>query len=727
MGEVYRALDPKLKRHVAIKVLPETFSRDADRIARFRREAQLLAALNHPNIAAIYGLEEAGDTTALVMEEVVQGDTLSGPLAVETALNYAKQIAEALEAAHEKGIVHRDLKPANIKVTPAGVVKVLDFGLATIIQPGNESANSEDPQNSPTLTRTLGTQSGVIMGTAAYMSPEQAAGKPVDKRADIWSFGVVLFEMLTGRQLFDGGETISHTLADVLRAPIDFSRLPSATPPAIRDLLRRCLDRDVKNRLRDIGEARIAVENAGKPVEQLLSEPAARQSRSTLWIALAAILVAGFAGAGWWRASRPGERPPLMRFADDVGDEINTDSSIGPAIAISPDGLRLAFISRTNDGKSHLSVRSIGGSQSTVLAGADGEGGPFAPFFSPNGRSIGFFTNTKLRTISVEGGAAATVCDLGAAPRGGFWGDDGSILFATQRTPVMRVPALGGTPTPATELDSKQGEATNRFGQLLPGRKAILFSASKDNNVWENATIQVQTLADGKRKTLITDGHFGRYLAAGPGNGHLLYVRNGTIFAAPMDLNRLELTGPSMPILEDVATRGQNGFSQFDVSASGTMVYVAGSNRREARSLAFVDASGKVQLLPAPPAAYRGVAEPSPDGTRILIGIEEGPSLNLSVYELATNRTTRLTFLKGAPAGAANRGIWTPDGKHIVFSIVAHELAGPGVYWTRADGAGEPHRLLENVYQPGSFYARRQAVRLLNGSSSTGPVRSVGL
>jgi len=392
-----------------------------------------------------------------------------------------------------------------------------------------------------------------------------------------------------------------------------------------------------------------------------------------------------------------------MRFADDVGDEINTDSSIGPAIAISPDGSRLAFISRTSDGKSHLSVRSIGGSQSTVLAGADGEGGPFAPFFSPDGRSIGFFANTKLKTISVEGGAAATVCDVGASPRGGFWGDDGHILFATQRTPVMRVPSLGGTPTPATELDSKQGEATNRFAQLLPGRKAILFSASKDNNVWENATVQVQTLADGKRKTLVPDGHFGRYMAAGPGNGHLLYVRNGTIFAAPMDLNRLELTGPSMPILEDVATRGQNGFSQFDVSASGTMVYVAGSNRRETRSLALVDASGKVQVLPAPPAAYQGVAEPSPDGTRLLVGIEQGSSLNLSVYELATNRTTRLTFLKAAPSGTGFRGIWTPDGKHIVFSIVSHELSGPGVYWTRADGAGEPHRILETPYQGGSF------------------------
>jgi len=702
MGEVYRALDPKLKRHVAIKVLPETYSRDAERIARFRREAQLLAALNHQNIAAIYGLEEAGDTMALVMEEVVEGGTLTGPLSIETALNYARQIADALEAAHEKGIIHRDLKPANIKVTPAGVVKVLDFGLATIVQPGDDANGQADPQNSPTLTRTLGTQAGQIMGTAAYMSPEQAAGKPVDKRSDIWSFGVVLFEMLTGTRLFEGGETISHTLADVLRAPIDFSKLPTSTPSAIRDLLRRCLDRDVKNRLRDIGEARVAIDNertAPEPVATVGKVPPPR-SLSMVVVPLLAAIIAAVTGFGWWRATRPIYQP-LMRFADGVGADINTGSSNGPAVAISRDGERLAFISVTSDGKSHLSVRSVGSAKSTVLTGAEADGvSPVAPFFSPDGGQIGFFAGSRLKTISVEGGAAITLCDVGSeSPRGASWGEDGYILFATQRTPLMRVSQLGGTAAPATELNKQEGEVTNRFGQLLPGAKALLFTASKDNNAWENATIQVQTIADRKRKTLVNGGYFGRYFAAPGRRGYLLYVHEGTVFAAAMDLNQMDI-GPATPILEDVSGREQNGFPQLDVSSSGTLIYVAGSSRTDARSIASVDRSGNVLVLPAPPAQYEGIIRPSPDGTRIAVRVTEGSMTNLSVYELGTNRTTPLTFLKGS---VGNNVTWTPDGKHLVFLVPSDLLSGPGVYWIRADGAGEPQRLLDQPYITSSF------------------------
>ena len=703
MGEVYRAHDSKLKRHVAIKVLPETFSRDPERIARFRREAQLLAALNHPNIAAIYGLEEAGDTMALVMEEVVEGGRLTGPLSIETSLNYARQIAAALEAAHEKGIIHRDLKPANIKVSSTGVVKVLDFGLATMIQPAVDAIDAEDTQNSPTLTRTLGTQSGVIMGTAAYMSPEQAAGKPVDKRTDIWSYGVVLFEMLTGRQLFGGGETISHTLADVLRAPVNFSKLPDETPPSIRDLLRRCLDRQVNNRLRDIGEARVAIDNAGKAPEQSTSITVVRPHRLRLWIgaAVAATVIAAVAGIGWWRAAQPVERP-LMRFADDVGEAINTGSANGPGIAISPDGLRLAFISQGSDGKLHLSVRSIGSSKSTVLSGAEADGArPLAPFFSPDGRWIGFFAGTKMKKIPVEGGAAVQVCDVAAGnPRGAFWGEDGNILFAGQRTPVMRCPEIGGTATPATELDKQKGEVTNRFAQLLPGGKAFLFTASDDNNSWEGANIYVQTMADGKRKKLVSGGYFGRYMPTAGGDGHLIYVHDGTVFAAPMDLGRLELTAPAAPSLEDVDGRGQNGFSQFDVSSTGTLIYVRGSSKSDKRSLALVSPAGDVQVLPGTPAEYVGPLSPSPDGTRIAVRITEGSATNLSVYELATNRLTRLTFIKGL---VGNFPTWTPDGKHILFVVPTNDLSGPGTYWIRADGGGDPHRLLDRPMQPGSF------------------------
>jgi serine/threonine-protein kinase len=534
------------------------------------------------------------------------------------------------------------------------------------------------------------------------MSPEQAAGKPVDKRSDIWSYGVVLFEMLTGQRLFEGGETVSHTLADVLRAPIDLSRLPSATPPAIRDLLRRCLDRDVKNRLRDIGEARVVIDNAGRTPEQAPSARSTPQRRPSFWIAaaVAAAVIAGVAGFGWWRSARQVERP-LMRFADDLGEAINTGSTFGPGIAISSDGLRLAFISQTNDGKSHLVVRAIGSSKSTVLSGAEGDGpGPSAPFFSPDGRWIGFFSNSNLKKISVEGGAAIQLWDLGAGPRGGFWGIDGNIYFASQRTPLMRVNQFGGTPVPVTQLDKQTTEVTNRFAQVLPGGKAILFTGSADNNVWETATIYAQTLSDGKRKPLVAGGYFGRYMAAPGGGGYLIYVHQGTLYAEPLDLNRLELTGPAIPILEDVDGHPQNGFSQFDVSASGTLVYVGGSSRSDHRSLAFVDASGGVQVLPAPPADYQGQLRPSPDGTRIALRIGEGPVSNLAVFELSTHRTTQLTFIKGA---VGNSTTWAPDGKHIVFSVLSNDLSGPGLYWRRADGAGEPQRLLDRPAGLGSF------------------------
>ena len=714
MGEVYRAHDAKLKRDVAIKVLPEQFSRDAERLARFQREAQVLAALNHPNIAAIYGMEESGNTTALVMEIVDSGD-LRGPLPIDTALDYARQIAEALEAAHEKGIVHRDLKPSNIKVTPSGVIKVLDFGLATIVQSDDKSA--ADIQNSPTLTRSLGTQAGVILGTAAYMSPEQAVGKAVDKRSDIWAFGAVLFEMLTGEQLFPRGETVSHVLADVLRAPIDLSRLPATTPSAVRELIERCLDRDVKSRLRDIGEARVAIDRARK------APPAAATVRLTAakpkaWIvaALVAVVVAGIAGVGWWRATRPIERP-LLRFADDQGEAAEINAAFGPALAISPDGLRIALVTRAADGRSRLSLRLLSGSKSAVISGTEGTS-PVAPFFSPDGKWIGFFSGSKLKKISVEGGAPVTLCDVGGSgqPRGGYWGEDDNILFSTQRAPVMRVSASGGTSAPATELGRE--EATNRFAQLLPGGEAFLFTASRDNNLWEDATINVQTIKTGTRKTLLTGGYFGRYLPGRDGNGFLLYVHEGIVFSAPMDLKRLVLTGPGVPVIEDVAGLPQNGFPQLDVAPTGTVIYVPGSAKGEQRSLALVDTSGKVQTLPAPQSTYLTPARPSPDGTRILVRSIDASGTNLSVYELATNRMTRVTFVKGS---IPNVGAWTPDGKHLVFPISSSDLAGPGLYWIRTDGGGEPQRLTDRYAVPYSFSpdGKRLAYYSNAGTNST--------
>jgi serine/threonine-protein kinase len=376
MGEVYRATDTKLGREVALKILPQAVSNDPDRLARFEREAKVLAALNHPHIAQIYGVEER----ALVME-LVEGEDLYGPLPLETALEYARQIAEALEAAHEKGITHRDLKPANVKVTPSGIVKVLDFGLA---KAADEPVASGNPSISPTLT--LGaTQFGMILGTAAYMSPEQAAGKPVDKRADIWSFGVVLWEMLTGRRLFDG-ETVPHTLADVLRAKIDFTRLPKETPAAIRELLERCLDRDLKTRLQAIGEARITIQKYQANPTSVDALPKTAPSKSRLgWLAwsVAGLAAACAVGLAFVHFREAPPAPPLMRFSDDLGAEISSASAFGPALALSPDGSRLAFVSAGSDGTTHLSVRLLAASKSTVLAGTEGAA---APFFSPDSR-----------------------------------------------------------------------------------------------------------------------------------------------------------------------------------------------------------------------------------------------------------------------------------------------------------------------------------------------------
>jgi len=384
MGEVYRARDTKLEREVAIKVLPAALAQDPERLTRFEREAKVLASLNHPNIATIYGVEESDGGRALAME-LVRGEILRGPLPLETALHYAKQIADALETAHDQGIVHRDLKPANIMITPDGVVKVLDFGLAAISQP-NTAGSTSDPRNSPTMTMAA-TQAGMIMGTAAYMSPEQASGKPVDKRADIWSYGVVLYEMLAGEQLFDG-ETISHPLADVLRAPIDLDQLPANTPRVIRDLVKRCLDRDVKKRLRDIGEARVAIQNyLANPVDDSASPAVASPSRNGKlgWI-VAGVLGAGLLVGMWspWRETKQSDLP-LIQLDLDLGPDVNiaTAPGSGSRIALSPDGSRLVFMSQAR-----LYTRRLDQSNDTELKGAEGAS---APFFSPDGKWVVFF------------------------------------------------------------------------------------------------------------------------------------------------------------------------------------------------------------------------------------------------------------------------------------------------------------------------------------------------
>jgi len=448
MGEVYRARDTKLGRDVALKILPELFASDSDRLARFQREAQVLASLNHPNIAAIYGLEESDAIRAIVME-LVEGPTLADQLArgampLDEAMAIARQIAEALEAAHERGVIHRDLKPANIKVTSEGHVKVLDFGLAAIVQdPTRPDVNAT---HSPTLTFRA-TRAGVILGTAAYMSPEQAAGKPVDKRADIWSFGVVLWEMLTGKRLFDG-ETVSHTLADVLRAPIDFDQVPNSAPVAVRTLLQRCLDRDVKRRLRDIGEARVQIENyLTNP--RSASEPSATASAPSR-LAIGAWIAAGvlLAALGALAVVHFRETPtPVLTTRFQVLPPGRATSADYPTI--SPDGRRLAFVA-TVDGKTLLWVRSLDSLTAQSLAGTEDAA---SPFWSPDSRFLAFFSEGRLKRVDVTGGPPQTLCTVDGV-RGGTWSRDGTILFSGAPGPIRRVPAAGGVPTTESRRSS---------------------------------------------------------------------------------------------------------------------------------------------------------------------------------------------------------------------------------------------------------------------------------
>ena len=602
MGEVYRARDTKLAREVAIKVLPHHLAQDPERLARFEREAKVLASLNHPNIAQIYGIEER----ALVME-LVPGETLKGPLPLETALSYARQIADALEAAHEKGITHRDLKPANIMITPAGVVKVLDFGLAAVAP---ASAGESDPADSPTLTMHA-TKAGMIMGTAGYMSPEQASGKPVDRRADIWSFGVVLWEMLTGHPLFTG-ETISHTLADVLKGEIDFKKLPPETPVAVRHLLQRCLDRDVKNRLQWIGEARIALE---KPVGQAASQaaglsPAAHGPVPQRWpwaVAGALAIVAAIALWAPWRNTRPTDRP-LVRLDVDLGPDVSSSSRQGTDVIISPDGTRLVYVSQNR-----LFTRRLDQPKAAELAGTDGA---FAPFFSPDGQWVAFFVQGKLKKISVEGGAAIALYDS-VGTRGGSWGEDGNIIagVASASGGLSRIPSAGGALTPVTEL--AQAEVTHRWPQVLPGGKAVLFTAHNAfASGFDGANIEVMSLADHRRKTLVRGGTFGRYSPS----GHLLYINKGTLFAVPFDLDTLAVRGTPSPVLQDIAYNPASGAAQFDLSRTGTLVYQSGgvAGGGEVFTVQWLDGAGKTEPLLAKADRYL-YPRLSPDGTRLAV------------------------------------------------------------------------------------------------------------
>jgi serine/threonine-protein kinase len=706
MGEVYRATDSNLKRSVAIKVLPASVAGDAERVERFQREAEVLAALNHPNIAAIYGLECSGDMTALVME-LVEGEDLSqriarGALPLDEALPIAKQIVDALEAAHERGIIHRDLKPANIKVRPDGTVKVLDFGLAKAIDPAGSS--SMNAMNSPTLS-IHATQVGIILGTAAYLSPEQAAGKPVDKRSDLWSFGVVVLEMLTGHPLFTG-ETLSHVLASVLKTDPDWTALPATTPAAVRRMLRRCLEKDRKRRLSDAADARLEIEEAltARPQEDPAGganpKPAIpnpeRSWRLTLPAAVAAAAVAAAAVLLFWapwRRPLPASAP--MRLDVALGADVaQVNTSRGTTMSLSPSGEMIAFVARaTASARAQLYVRRLDQLHAAVLSGTDDAE---SPFFSPDGQWIAFFAAGKLKKISVAGGAAVTLCDARAG-RGGAWDEKGRIVFSpdgSRGVTLWRVSSSGGTPEPLTSLAAD--ESVQRWPQVLPGGNAVLFTSS-GNRAFNDADLVIQPLPTGVRKVIQRGGYYGRYLPS----GHVVYIHDGTLFAEPFDRDRLEVTGQAVQVLEGVSSTADSGAAQFAVSANGTLVYLPGQSTTASIPISWMDSSGKTTPLRSASTAWVSPRF-DPDGHRIALQILDGQHSDIWIAEWMRDTLTRLTV---DPARATNP-VWTPDGRRLAFSSQRADKVTKNLYWQLADGTGDAERLTEsrNHQTPGSWH-----------------------
>jgi serine/threonine protein kinase/Tol biopolymer transport system component len=689
MGEVYRARDTKLKRDVAIKILPDEFSRDSDRVSRFQREAELLASLNHPNIAAIYDVQEAGATRFLVLE-LVEGETLAerihrGPIPVEEALDIAKHICGALGAAHEKGIIHRDLKPSNVKLTPDGKVKVLDFGLAKAFE---IEAAEMNLSNSPTLMS--GSVPGVILGPAAYISPEQAKGNTVDRRVDIWAFGVVLYEMLTGRILFSGA-TVSETVAAVITKDPDWTLLPATTPQSIRVLLGRCLQKDAKRRLRDAADVHIEIDDAlGAPA---ISAPPPMAiplrpvwQRALPWAGwlLAVALSAGF--AFWTLKSAPAPRP-VSRTVVALSQGERLAGLDQRAIALSPDGTQLVYVAIDNSDRQRLYLRAMDSLAGRPISGTEGASGPF---FSPDGQWIGFFAEGKLKKVQIRGGLSLVLDDVvGAVSTGGSWGSDDSIVFApTGTNPLFKVSAAGGARQPLTTF--KGSELSHRWPQFLPGGKALLFTVA-NLGAPDDSRIELQRLDTDERKILVRSGTDGRYSPT----GHLVYYRAGTLMAAPFDLGRLEVIGTPVPVLEGVmSSTAGTGAGQFSFSNSGSLLYVAGSAHAQANlNLAWVDRKGAAQPLPAPARPY-SYPYLSPDGRLVAVQIGN----DIWIYDLNRDTLTRLTF-----EGRNILPSWTPDGKRVVYS--SDKNGTQSLSWRLADGSGPEERLFTGpgLPRPGSF------------------------
>jgi serine/threonine protein kinase len=674
MGQVYRARDTKLNRDVALKVLPDSFANDVDRLARFTREAQTLASLNHPNIAGIYGIEESGDVRALVME-LVEGDDLSqrisrGAIPLDEALPIAKQIADALEAALEQGIIHRDLKPANVKVRPDGTVKVLDFGLAKAIEP---PASSLSLANSPTITTSAMTQAGVVLGTAAYMSPEQARGKTVDKRTDVWAFGAVLFEMLTSRRAFPG-EDITDTIVSVVSKEPDWRALPGATPSGVRRLLTRCLKKDAKDRLREIGDAWRSLED-----EPLLATPMkpASQLPWVVTVALAAIA----AGVSFVHFREAAFEPQMLQYTLAAPEKMSVSN-----FAISPDGRALAFTT-TNEKGSQLWLRSLNSLQAQALNGTEGAN---YPFWSPDSRFIGFFAEGKLRKVAATGGPAQTLCDAPSG-RGGTWNDEGEIVFApTNRGGLFRVGAAGGLAVPITSPET----GTYRYPVFLPDGRRFLYTrlGAKENGVYLGS-LDPSFASHSPRRALLDQSN-ARYVApsARGGPATLLFLREGTLLAQPVDAQSLETKGDVVPVAGLVAPGYDTGYNLFSVSSNGVLVYETGDRALSLTQHTWFDRSGKAMATVGRPVQTEGFSL-SPDARRAVIGRSgAGPTqADLWMYDLDRGSESRFTF----DASDNRSPVWSPDGVRIAFSS-NRDGGVQNLYLKDSNGTGQDEPLFQS-------------------------------
>jgi serine/threonine-protein kinase len=690
MGEVYRARDTKLNRDVAIKILPDVFLIDANRVARFTREAQVLASLNHPNIAAIYGVEDSNGVRALVLE-LVDGPTLEdrirdGPIPLDEALQIAGQLAVALRAAHDAGVIHRDLKPSNIKLRVDGTVKVLDFGLAKLIEPGTNAEIDPTPATaSPTVTSpAMMTSAGLILGTAAYMSPEQARGLPADKRSDVWAFGCVLYEMLSAKRAFEG-QGVNDTLASVLRSQPDLSALPADVPESVRLVVAGCLEKDRNKRFSDIAIVQFLLTTpmvaggtssgtAGFP-----RTPSAVRTRWRLAAALtgAALLGAAVVGAVWRSTRSPAPAAPVTRFSFRLPEGQHFTNAGRSVVAISPDGSRIAYIANQS-----LYVKAMWESDATPIVAAQANG-VTNPVFSPDSQWIAYWSDKTLYKVAVTGGTPVKLCET-SNPLGMSW--TGSSVLMGSRAGILRASDIGGPPDVVVPVKDNE----EAFGpQLLPDGRSVLFTLAGgiDPDRWEAAEIDVQSIGSHDRKTIIKGGADARYLP----NGSIVYAAGGALFARPFNLRALETEGAAIPVLSGVsrATGGQTGIAQFSVSSTGSLVYVPGPayTAQAAGELVLLDRQGNLQPLKVPARRFQSPRFCPTDRDLLAVGVDETNDANVWIYDLTGGHAPRQLTVGGKNRFPA----WTHDGTRVAFQ--SDREGDAGIFWQRADGSGPAERL----------------------------------